>query len=93
MLLRVLLPYYLLDLGSFVCGLPRDAQGAGLARSLKRDAVLNPSIHGIFTVKFGNVFAAVRFLQGLGYQRFLLDVLDPAFPVVIGARIVKRQHQ
>lgn len=53
----------------------------------------NPSIHGgIFTVKFGNVFAAVCFLQGLGYQRFLLDLLDPAFPVVIGARIVKRQH-
>jgi hypothetical protein len=54
---------------------------------------LNPSIHGIFTVKFGNVFAAVCFLQGLGYQRFLLDLLDPAFPVVIGAGIVKRQHQ
>jgi hypothetical protein len=80
-----------------VCGLPRGAQGAGLARSLKRDGVLqlllNPSIHGIFTVKFGNVFAAVCFLQGLGYQRFLLDLLDPAFLVAIGARIVKRQHQ
>jgi hypothetical protein len=51
------------------------------------------TVAGIFTVKFGNVFAAVCFLRGLGYQRFLLDLLDPAFPIVIGAGIVKRQHQ
>jgi glycosyltransferase involved in cell wall biosynthesis len=48
------------------------------------------------TVKFGNVFAAVCFLQGLGVSEVptaKLDVMDPAFPVVIGARVVKRQHQ
>jgi SAM-dependent methyltransferase len=49
-----------------------------------------------FTVKFGNVFAAVCFLEGLAASEVptaKLDVLDPAFPVVIGARVVKRQHQ
>jgi glycosyltransferase involved in cell wall biosynthesis len=49
-----------------------------------------------FTVKFGNVFAAVCFLQGLAASEVptaKLDLLDPAFPVVIGARVVKRQHQ
>ena len=62
-----------------------------LTESALAQLLLNPSIQGIFNVKIGNVFAAVRFLQGLGYQRVLHDVLDPAFPVVIG--IVKRQHQ
>jgi len=41
-------------------------------------------------------FAAVCFLQGLAASEVptaKLDLLDPAFPVVIGARVVKRQHQ
>jgi SAM-dependent methyltransferase len=49
-----------------------------------------------FTVKFGNVFSAVCFLQGLAVSEVptaKLEVLDPAFPVVIGARVIKRQHQ
>jgi glycosyltransferase involved in cell wall biosynthesis len=49
-----------------------------------------------FTVKFGNVFAAACFLHGLGLSEVpasKLDVLDPAFPIVIGARAIKRDHQ
>jgi SAM-dependent methyltransferase len=50
----------------------------------------------IITENFGNVFAAVCFLQGLAVSEVpttKLDVLDPAFPVVVAARVVKRQAQ
>ena len=44
----------------FVCCLPRDAQGAGLSRSLKRDGVLqlllNPSIQGDFYCEIRECF-------------------------------------
>jgi SAM-dependent methyltransferase len=42
---------------------------------------------------FGNVFAAVCFLQGLAVSEVptsKLDVLDPSFPVVVTAKVVKR---
>ena len=48
-----------------------------------------------FTLSFGNVFAAVCFLQGLCRSEVptaKLDVSDAAYPVVIGARVVKRLH-
>lgn len=47
------------------------------------------------TIKFGNVFAAVCFLHGIAVSEIpakKLDVLDPAFPIVIGARAVKRER-
>src|ERR1700730_16478333 len=50
----------------------------------------------ILIESFGNVFAAVCFLQGLAVSEVptaKLDVLDPAFPVVVAARVVKRQSQ
>jgi glycosyltransferase involved in cell wall biosynthesis/SAM-dependent methyltransferase len=43
---------------------------------------------------FGNVFAAVCFLQGLAVdevQTAKLDILDEAFPIVIAARAVKKR--
>jgi SAM-dependent methyltransferase len=45
---------------------------------------------------FGNVFAAICLLEGLAVSEVptaKLDVLDPTFPVVIAARVVKRKHQ
>jgi SAM-dependent methyltransferase len=48
------------------------------------------------TAKFGNVFAAVSFLHGLAVSEVpaaKLDVVDPAFPVVIGARAVRRERK
>ena len=44
---------------------------------------------------FGNVFAAVCFLQGLALSEVStskLDILDPAFPVIVTAKVVKRLH-
>jgi SAM-dependent methyltransferase len=43
---------------------------------------------------FGNVFAAVCFLQGLAVHEVKttkLDILDEAFPIVIAARVVKKR--
>jgi SAM-dependent methyltransferase len=42
---------------------------------------------------FGNVFAAVCFLEGLAVSEVptpKLDVLDPSFPVIVTAKVVKR---
>jgi hypothetical protein len=43
---------------------------------------------------FGNVFAAVCFLQGLALSEVStskLDVVDSSFPVIVTAKVVKRR--
>jgi SAM-dependent methyltransferase len=46
----------------------------------------------VLTATFGNVFAAVCFLQGLAVSEVptsKLDILDPSFPVTVTAKVVK----
>jgi glycosyltransferase involved in cell wall biosynthesis len=66
----------------------------GLALAQLLAECLDP--RDILIENFGNVFAAVCFLQGLAVSEVptaKLDVLDPAFPVVVAGRVVKRQSQ
>ena len=47
----------------------------------------------VLTETFGNVFAAVCFIQGLAVSEVptsKLDVLDPSFPVTVTAKVIKR---
>jgi SAM-dependent methyltransferase len=64
------------------------------ASALSRLLELTFDRRDISIESFGNVFAAVCFLQGLAtheVQTAKLDILDEAFPVVVAARAVKKR--